>query len=111
MEKQIIIDGKKIKLETNGLVPFIYKKHLERDFFDDVYTLSTGAADIEILYYLTWVFAKTADSELPDLETWFSSFTAFPVRKYINELVSLSVASLSTGEKKEKKHKATEEND
>ena len=111
MEKTIVIDGKNIKLKTNGLVPLIYKKELGRDFFDDIQKLIKAENDIEVLYCLTWVYARAADENISDFKSWFESFKAFPVNKYISDILELTTACLSTGEKQssKKKKKAEEQ--
>ena len=103
MQKTINVDGKKIVLKTNGLVPLIYKKEFKRDFFADIHALNTQKSDIEILYNLAWVYAKAADEEILPLYEWLESFESFPIMLYRKTILELTVACISVSGSNQKK--------
>ncbi|MDK6685811.1 hypothetical protein [Aerococcus sp. UMB8623] len=104
MSKIIQIDGRDVKLATNGATAILYKKEFGRDFFSDLLILIKSLSgaytateeqqnlnlndltyeelshlDLTVLYRLVYIMAKTANPDLPDLMTWLASFEEFPV--------------------------------
>ena len=110
MKKVITAGEKQIHLQTDGFIPLLYKKEFKRDFFADIKALIGSNYDIEILYNMIWVFAKTADDSIEDLNTWLKSFEAFPVKTFFNDIMDLIIFCVGVKDKKEKKKKATEKN-
>ena len=103
MRKTIVADGKEIVLQTNGLVPLLYKKEFKQDFFADINRINKKNFDIEIFYNLVWVFARVADKKLPDLEEWLAGFEVFPIADYADVIISLVTACITTGNETSKK--------
>lgn len=96
MRKTIVADGKEIVLQTNGLVPLLYKKEFKRDFFADVIALENRKLDAEIAYNFIWTFAKIANDNIPDLWDWAAEFEVFPVLDYIPVITEMVTACIST---------------
>lgn len=99
MRKTIAIDGRKVVLQTNGLVPLIYKKEFKRDFFADIFALQKKSIDVEVVYNLIWTFAKLAKDDIPDLWEWAAQFEVFPVIECIpiaTEMVTACIATSRT---------------
>ena len=92
MKKEITVDGKKVALQTNAFMPFLFKKQFGKDFFETV-----GAIDknLDALYELAWVMARTADPSVPDFEEWLSQFEEFPLNDYQNEIIELVMTCIT----------------
>ncbi len=105
MRKTITIDEKNVVLQTNGIVPLIYKKEFKRDFFADVFALLEKSVDIEVVYNLIWTFAKVADENIPDLWEWAAQFESFPAIECVpiaSEMVTACIKSSKPDEKGKK---------
>lgn len=110
MKKTITIDGKDVILQTNGVVPLLYKKEFKRDFFADILALQGKSMDVEVVYNLIWTFAKIADESIPDLWEWVSQFESFPAIKcapLATEMVTACISSAKPGTKTGSKKKKT----
>ena len=57
--------------------------------------------DMETIYNLIWVFAKTADNSIPDVIDWFDTFDTFPLINVLSELTDLLTSSLRVDRKNE----------
>lgn len=92
MKKEITVDGKTVVLQTNAFMPFLFKKEFKKDFFETV-----GAIDknLDAMYELAWVMAKTADPNIPDFEEWLSGFEEFPLNEYQGEIVELVMTCIT----------------
>lgn len=102
MRKTITIDNKEIVLQTNGVVPLMYKKEFKRDFFADIFALQKKSVDVEVVYNLIWTFAKIADENIPDLWEWAVQFESFPAIECLpiaTEMVTACISSSKPGEK------------
>lgn len=106
MQKTINVCGKEVVLKTNGLVPLTYKKEFKRDYFSDVHETTKDNYDIELLYNLLWVYAKTADSGIPSMYEWLEGFEALPITKYIGDIIELTTFCITTKEPLQKKTEA-----
>lgn len=115
MEKTIVIDGKHVRFKTNGAIPLRYKAQFHSDYFKDIFKMfpiaklkgkkNVAEKDLELLdfgvfYNAAWVMAKTADPEIPEPITWFSTFEEFPIAEIFPELQELMIATLETSKKK-----------
>ena len=122
MEKTITIDGKQVKLKANAASAKRYKAQFRRDLFADMFKLGAigtfasqdategtidfsnldfDKVDFEVCYDLVWLYAKTADPEIPDPMTWLEGFDEFPIYDImpeINEMVQ------NNGSKKSKEN-------
>lgn len=92
MEKTVKIDGKEVKLRTDGALPRIYRHLLRREVFEDVAKMSMTSIALadperpdpskedrleanEIIENLTFIMAKHADPSLPEtVEEWLAGF-------------------------------------
>lgn len=113
MEKIIKIDGKDVKFKSTGATPIKYKKQFGRDFFSDIFKMSSLSGDLnnkkkstnkiedldmDVFYNICWVLAKGAN-DIPPLEEWLETFDTFPVVDIIDELSELLISSIR-GKKK-----------
>lgn len=105
MHAFIDIEGKKVRLEANGLFPIKYKKVTGRDVFKDIKKLDAAPAqDIEqlpeyldFLYDIVYVLAWFADRSIPaDRDEWLLCFNNFDVYTIIEnqQVIDLVTESL-----------------
>lgn len=106
MRKTIKIDGKDIALQTNGLVPLIYKKEFKRDFFADVLTMQSKNIDVEVAYNLLWTFAKCGDDTIADLWEWAGQFETLPILTLLPTLTEMVTVCITTKGNSSKKKNA-----
>lgn len=118
MEKTLTIDGKEVTFKSTGAVVKRYKMQFGRDFFADLSNLGlefinqdfkdmdqTAALEImrklnfDLFLDLAWVYAKTADSSIPDPLTWLDSFETFPIVEILPELQDLMAQTIGTKKK------------
>lgn len=114
MEKTVTIDGKEVRFKSNGATPLKYKMQFRKDFFAEILKLNKlgklknidemdddvlSALDFEVFYNIAWTFAKTADSSVPDPETWLESFDQFPIFDFISELQEMIMANIQSKKK------------
>ncbi|MFJ8268533.1 hypothetical protein [Peribacillus asahii] len=116
MEKTIVISDKEVRFKTTGGSAIRYKAQFGRDFFADVAKLSSlekltkiddedfkpediEGVDFTFFYNIAWVFAKTADKDIPDLLSWLDSFDEFPIIELIPDLQELITSTLKTKKK------------
>lgn len=115
MEKTITIDGREIRFRSTAATPLRYKAQFQKDFFADLMSMSAMSKmqkangdvnlsvlktlDFDVFYHLLWVFAKTADKDLPDPMTWLDSFEEFPVFEIIEEVQELIEKNLQSKKK------------
>lgn len=114
MEKTIIIDGKEVRLKSTGATPLRYKAQFRRDFFADLYKLTLAEKmisgqlddedrdklDMEVIYNVIWVLAKTADNSIPEPLKWLDSFGEFPLFDILPEVSELIVSTIRSTKKK-----------
>ncbi|AUB61947.1 hypothetical protein CSW12_02200 [Bacillus cereus] len=119
MEKTITIDGKKVRLKATAATVKRYKAQFRRNLFADLMSLGAISAltspdgsqqpldmsnvdlsnvDFELIYDLTWLYAKTADSSIPDPMAWLDEFEEFPIEEIMPEVMEL--VQLTMGAKK-----------
>lgn len=107
--KVIEIDGKKIEFKTTAATPLRYKEQFGKDYFSEIYKLKglqkslkskksdaekLATMDFELFYNIAWVFAKTADKNIPGPLEWLDGFNAFPMAKIfpqLQELIAISI--------------------
>jgi hypothetical protein len=117
MEKTITIDGKEIKLKTNGATPLRYKAQFGKDYFkeilkmaplenlskkkkEDIVANDLEALDFEVFYNIAWIMAKTANPSIPEPIEWLEQFDEFPMAEVIPELQDMLLTSIQTTKKK-----------
>lgn len=86
MEKIVKIGDKKVTLKATAALPVRYKNEFGTEFFDDLSANVTNLSSVN--YKMIYVMAKTADSNLPDYETWLDSFEYSDFK--MNELISIA---------------------
>jgi hypothetical protein len=118
MEKTLVIDGKDISFKSNGASPLRYKMQFGKDFFAEIVKMGAleklGAInkedkgniveaikglDFDVFYNIAWVFAKTADKNIPDPLSWLDTFDEFPMLEIIPELQDMILSTIQ-GKKK-----------
>jgi hypothetical protein len=114
MEKILTIDGRQVKFKSTAAFMLRYKAQFKRDALQDIFALQRAvddngeikeldALDLEVIYNLIWVLAKTADPSIPPPMEWLDSFSEFPLIEIAPELIEMMASSLgSTTEFKKK---------
>lgn len=107
MEKTIMIGQKAVPFKVTGGFLIRYKEMTGRDPIKDVFSLQrlegkdlkeidVTSDDMEMLYRILWIMAKTADSEVSDsMLDWLDTFETFPIGNVMTELIPLIVESFS----------------
>lgn len=67
----------------------------------DLSNVDLKKIDFEVIYDLVWLYAKTADPNLPDPITWLDGFEEFPIYEIIPEINDMIQSTM--GAKKLKK--------
>lgn len=93
MEKNILIDGKNVRLKANALTAIVYRREFQKDLFDELTHIDpkkmTGEG-IRTIYELAYVMAKQGDSSIHDsFEQWLDSFEVFPIEEVGSEVLAL----------------------
>ncbi len=108
MEKTLLIDGKEIQFKSTGGSVLRYRMQYGRDFISDLLKLEkafdidsqslkdSSALDLEVFYNIIWVFAKTANPNIPAPLDWLDSFESFPLIEIIPELMDMITSNLKT---------------
>lgn len=111
MIKTIQIGDKSINFSTSFAWCFIYKAQFGKDPLTVIrpayaQASSSGASGAAVFYDLyerlgvvevsriAWAMARNADKEIPDPETWVSSFEEFPVMTFMEELIPEALSSM-----------------
>ena len=55
----------------------------------DMSNVDLSNVDFEVIYDLTWLYAKTADPNIPDPMTWLDEFEEFPIEEIMPEVMEL----------------------
>ncbi|HDX9708484.1 TPA: hypothetical protein ROY21_000302 [Bacillus cereus] len=120
MEKTITIDGKQVRLKATAATVKRYKAQFRRNLFADLMGLgainalasSNGTeqpidmsnvdmskVDFELIYDLTWLYAKTADPNIPDPMTWLDEFEEFPIEEIMPAVMELVQVTMGAKKK------------
>ncbi|QWG33364.1 hypothetical protein [Bacillus mycoides] len=115
MEKTITIDGKQVRLKSTAATVKRYKAQFRRDLFADMLalgaigtftsqdasegTIDLSTVDFEVIYDLVWLYAKTADPNLPDPITWLDGFDEFPIYDIMPEINDLIQSTMGAKKK------------
>lgn len=91
MEKTITVDGKEIKLKSHGAIPLLYKQQFGKDFFSEISKIQDiSNLDSEVLYNMIWLFAKTADKDIPSTPIeWLMTFDEFPLEEALPDAMEM----------------------
>lgn len=125
MEKILMIDGQPVKFKSTAAFLLRYKQHFHRDALTDIYKLQgafkteideeTGetayvlndvdSMDLEPFYNLIWTLAKTANPQLPPPLDWLDSFSEFPLKEIVPEVMDMILSSMGSSVESKKKSK------
>lgn len=122
MEKTLTIDNKQVKFKTNGGLIRRYRHQFGRDFFQDLGKMAViegledgeelspellQAIDFEVFENITWMLAKIADPDIPDVLEWMEAFDEFPIVDILPEIMDMIAVSLQGKKKEQENHPAT----
>lgn len=111
MEKVIHLGKTPVRLKSNGLVLLLYKREFGRDFIPDLYSICGEQKDLEdvrkkgfeldkvnleIMYNVTYIFAKIADPNIGTRDEWLCNLDTFPVVDVITEILPFIEESITT---------------
>ena len=101
MEKTLTIDGRTVKFKCSGGTLMRYRNQFNSEFLADLSALKkvqNDAAKINfaVIENMIWTFAKTADTTVPDPQTWYDSFDSFPIFDVWLELQTMVYQSFGT---------------
>lgn len=114
MEKIITIDGKDIPFKSTGATVVKYKAAFHKDFLTEMVNMmileellagkiaeaDPEKIDLDVVYRIAWVMAKTADKEIPPMMEWLDSFDEFPVFDVLEEISELLESLVRSAKKK-----------
>lgn len=107
--KVIEIDGKQVTFKSTAATPLRYKEQFGKDYFSEIYKLKSlqkalkskksdadklANINFELFYNIAWVFAKTADKDIPEPMEWLDGFNVFPMAEIIPQLQELIAISI-----------------
>lgn len=125
MEKTIVIDGKAVRLKATASFAIRYKQQFGVDLLTKLIPMITvfenvdgeiemgdaikllvdngNLLELNDLYNLIWVLAKTADPSIPEPIEWLDEFSVFPLADILQEAIDLVLPTLiSTKESKKR---------
>lgn len=108
MFKVIHIEGKPIKMKSDGGTARLYRQYFKKDYFLEIDKIQKNKADVigiyDIIENLAWVMAKRADDSIPEIDEWLSSFkkptSIIEKAKDIYALADLQMQSIVEPKKK-----------
>ncbi|MDD3040775.1 hypothetical protein [Bacteroides sp.] len=114
MEKILVIDGRDVKFKSTGAFLLRYKAQFGRDALRDIFILqesvnaegqvvNANALELEIVYDLIWVLAKTADPNIPPPMEWLDTFEEFPLSEIVPEITDMIYRSMGITVESKKK--------
>lgn len=78
MFKVIHIEGKPIKMKSDGGTARLYRQYFKKDYFLEIDKIQKNKAEVigiyDIIENLAWVMAKRADDSIPEIDEWLGSF-------------------------------------
>lgn len=107
MEKILTIDGRQVKFKSTAAFLLRYKAQFRRDALRDVLAMQgvvgadgeigdLSSLDMEVIFNLIWVLAKTADPSIPPPLEWLDTFGEFPLNEIAPELIEMMISSLGS---------------
>lgn len=99
MEKEVTIEGQKIKLKTHGNIPNLYKKQFGADFILEIQRMQSNGVDMELFNNFLWLAAKEANKEIPPPDEWNSQFDSYPIINVVEDVRELITSLMGTGKK------------
>lgn len=90
MKKDIKIGERIVTMKATALTPIFYKEQFNRDLIRDMQAINkTKQLDFETISRLAWIFAKSADKSIPDMNEWLEGFEMFDVMLAGSDIVEL----------------------
>jgi len=111
MKKTIMLDGQEKTIESNALLPRIYRKEFGRDLISDMKRMAEQAKNdpndvsTEALENVTWLMLKAAGNDVGEsVEEWLATLDdSFAVYYASGDVISLWLDSQKTTSKPKKK--------
>lgn len=120
MIKNITIGGKNVVWESSGDIPRLYRRTFGQDVIVQMTNFQKKAAkqkqnvsleseDIEMFENLAWIYAKHADPDTPDIDTWLRQFEAMDILEAVPLILDLWITeNKTTSTLKKRADKSTE---
>ena len=101
MTKTIIIDGQAVEFKASAAIPRLYRVKFHRDILQDLDKLRNAyidnqtagkefaAIDLEVFENVTWIMAKHANPDVPDIDEWFEQFNMFSIYEIMPQVLEL----------------------
>lgn len=90
MQKDVKIGDRVVPMKASAFTPFLYKEQFGRDIITEMQQMQeTGNVDNVFLARLGWVFARSADPSVPDLEKWLDDFDMFDIYMAAPQIIEL----------------------
>ena len=114
MEKILTIDGRQVKFKSTGAFLLRYKAQFGRDALQDIFKLqgsidnqghiaNIDVLDLEAIYDLVWILAKTADPNIPPPMEWLDQFSEFPLMEIVPEVTDMIFSCMASTVQSKKK--------
>lgn len=119
MKKTVTIGGINVVWESSGDIPRMYRNIFGKDLFVQMSVfeqraskgknVSLDAGDIEMFENLAWCFAKHADPDTPDIDTWLRQFPSLAILNAAPEIIDMWAGeNLSTSTLKKRNGPSTD---
>lgn len=101
MTKTIVIDGQAVEFKASAAIPRLYRVKFRRDILQDLDKLRNAyidnqtagkefaAIDLEVFENVTWIMAKHANPDVPDIDEWFEQFNMFSIYEILPQVLEL----------------------
>lgn len=104
MEKTITIGGKPVKFKATAGFLYRYRTYFGIEYSADLAKIATISkkikegedvlacseqADTRVFLRALWVYAKTADPTIPDIDLWLDEFEEFNTQEIMSQLKDL----------------------
>lgn len=128
MEKTLVIDGRQVSFKSTAGIGYRYFEQFGTEYIVDMMKLEDfietarldtteiiapngktvavqrfagdrSKVNMQVMYNIVWVLAKTADNSIPDPLTWYDSFENFDVSVVFAELQELIAANNKSNSK------------
>lgn len=115
MEKVVLIGEEKVKLKATASILLRYKALTGKDLLKEFIKIEQNrkldleqgnlndlynSIDLEFIYNLFYVLAKTADPTLPPILEFMDKFDYIPLEEVSKEVIGLVINSMGISEKK-----------
>lgn len=114
MEKIITVGTKEVKMKSTAGTLTRYRMAFKRDLMKDLFILKSRferinksdeeqfkMMDLQMFEQVAWALAKTADNNIPSIETWLDNFDTFDIYTVLPEIMEMLIGNMqSISEKK-----------